>query len=242
MEKKQKLFIYDRKEMIVLLLLGVVVSAFAFTLGVHLGKRVTPPLSEQMAQKEAQEEQGTEALPATEEALPDQAELNDKAAQAARVADAAMEDTLKDEVNKTGIQVETPKAVSLPSETKHTESQAAHRETKHSEPKESAKAQGSASAPVTAKKAPAPSAASPSSSGGFAIQVGSFPSESEAQTAKDEFDSQGQSSVLRPVDLGSKGRWFRVLVGNYPTPLAAQKAGNQLKAEGKISSFVVSPR
>ena len=40
MEQKQRFFIYDRKEMGVLLFLGVMVAIFAFTLGVHLGKKV----------------------------------------------------------------------------------------------------------------------------------------------------------------------------------------------------------
>ena len=38
---KQSLFIYDRKEMVVLSLLVVMISFFTFTLGVHLGKRLT---------------------------------------------------------------------------------------------------------------------------------------------------------------------------------------------------------
>ena len=40
MTEKAKIFIYERREMTVLLILGVLVAFFAFTLGVHLGKEV----------------------------------------------------------------------------------------------------------------------------------------------------------------------------------------------------------
>ena len=42
MERKKRLFIYEGKELTVLVILGSTVAAFAFTLGVHLGKRVSP--------------------------------------------------------------------------------------------------------------------------------------------------------------------------------------------------------
>ncbi len=107
MEQKQRFFIYDRREMGVLVILGVMVAVFAFTLGVHLGKRVGP--------------KGYVAAPGDAEpvvTLPDQVpnrqELTEQAKGAQQAADESLNQALHDEVARTGIKLDTPRQVELP--------------------------------------------------------------------------------------------------------------------------------
>src|ERR1700733_14372557 len=111
MEQKQRLFIYDRREVVILVTLGLMVAAFAFTLGVHLGKKVT----------------GKVALSATAEVpqtgtlqdnLPNRQELTEQARGAQQAADDELSHTLHEEVEKSGIKLKTPRQVDLPSQAK----------------------------------------------------------------------------------------------------------------------------
>src|SRR6476620_4017053 len=110
-EQKQRFFIYDRKEMGVLLLLGVLVAVFAFTLGVHLGKRV-----EQKPSTPAPHEAPTEAVavPTVPDQLPNRQELTEQSKGAQQAADETLSQALHEEVARTGIKLDTPKQTQLP--------------------------------------------------------------------------------------------------------------------------------
>lgn len=118
MEKKQRFFIYDRKEVGVLMLLGVMVAVFAFTLGVHLGKRVTG------GKAAAPHAAATEGVTPVAEA-PTHAETEQAMTQPTAVPpamSAASEDAVNqathDEVTRTGIKLEDSKQLELPEKTK----------------------------------------------------------------------------------------------------------------------------
>src|SRR4051812_45531783 len=111
MEQKQRLFIYGRKEMAVLILLGVMVALFAFTLGVHLGKRVMG--------KGALHAIGEHAPVGTiSDQVPSKPELKDQARGAQQASDEAIQKAVHDEVAKTGLKLDNPKTLELPKETK----------------------------------------------------------------------------------------------------------------------------
>lgn len=108
MEQKQRFFIYDRKELWVLVLLGVMVAIFAFTLGVHLGKRVTTQTNV------AHNGEVTPVQTLPDETLSKQ-ELSDEAKHAEKTADETLHESAYEEVNKTGIKLDQAKPTELPS-------------------------------------------------------------------------------------------------------------------------------
>ena len=79
---------------------------------------------------------------------------------------------------------------------------------------------------------PAPSA------GGYAVQLTSQRSEAEAQSAfhtlSAKYSSQlgGHEPIVRRVDLGDKGVYYRALIGPYASKEAAATMCSSLKAAG----------
>src|SRR4051794_32513079 len=111
MERKQRLFIYDRKEIAVLIALGILVAFFAFTFGVHMGKRVTPKAV--TANSSDAKTADTRA-----DAIPGRQDLMDQAREAPEDADQAMEKSLKEEVSKSGVKLDTSRQMDLPKKPK----------------------------------------------------------------------------------------------------------------------------
>jgi hypothetical protein len=95
-------------------------------------------------------------------------------------------------------------------------------------------------APVAvASAAPTAGVAAPASgAGGYAVQVTSQRSESEAQTAFRELQAKypdqlgGREPIIRRADLGEKGVYFRALVGPFASSEQAAGLCSGLKAAG----------
>lgn len=97
-------------------------------------------------------------------------------------------------------------------------------------------------APARATRAPtrlAPQASRPAAaSGGFAVQVSSRRSEADAQAAVHRMQSRfasvigSQPVMVRRVDLGAKGVYYRAMVGPFSTSNEASKLCSRLKAAG----------
>jgi len=91
---------------------------------------------------------------------------------------------------------------------------------------------------VVAAPAPIAPRAAPSSSGKYAVQLSSRRSQSEAETAfrglKAKFPSQlgSRQSIIRKVDLGKKGVYYRAMVGPFATSDEANQLCSKLKAAG----------
>src|SRR5687768_1489129 len=107
MDQRQKLFIYDRKEMAVLVLLGIMVALFAFTLGVHLGKRVGSGTLADHADE-------VKAAQTVADALPDRQDFVEHGDGVATAVDETLNQALHEEVARTGIKLDTPRQVELP--------------------------------------------------------------------------------------------------------------------------------
>jgi hypothetical protein len=94
-----------------------------------------------------------------------------------------------------------------------------------------------ASAPVQTAPTAAHSAAA-SAAGGYAVQVSSRRSEAEAQAAmrslKSKFSGQigSHQSMIRRVDLGQKGVYYRAMLGPFGSADEAGKVCSSLKAAG----------
>jgi hypothetical protein len=95
------------------------------------------------------------------------------------------------------------------------------------------------SAPVRAAAPAAPARAAPAtSSGGYAVQVSAQRSEAEAQAAfrsmQAKYPSQlgSREPMIRRVDLGEKGIYFRAMVGPFASGNEATQVCSSLKSAG----------
>lgn len=236
MEQKQRLYIYDRKEMVILIFLGVLVASFAFTLGVHLGKRVpTPTATEHAAEPKP--------IESAQDSVPNRQELQDHQADAAGSVDETLSQTLHDEVTRTGIKLDTPRQVDLPKKLKPAAPE------KHATPEKHAPAKSETHAPAHEAAKPAghevaltavAASRREAPSGKFTLQVGSYNSVSEAKDQVDAMEALGLKPLLRAADIKNRGRWYRVYLGGYPSAADAEKAGSRYVVQHVIESFVVS--
>ena len=91
---------------------------------------------------------------------------------------------------------------------------------------------------VVAAPTPIAPAAATGGAGGFAVQVSSQRSEAEAQAAfrslQGKYPTQlgGKQAIVRRVDLGDKGIYFRAMVGPFANGSAATDLCSSLKAAG----------
>ena len=213
MEQKQRLFIYDRKEMIVLVLLGVMVAVFAFTLGVHLGKALPEKSTGALA--------GAPPLAATvPDQLPNRQELTEQAKSAPQVADETLNQSLHDEVTTIGMKLETPRQVDLPRKTRS--------------------ANGGATAGSTADILNIAAAQRVAPDGKFTLQIGSYPNLVEAKDQVDSMEALGLKPWLREAQVKGKGRWFRVFLGGFTAKDEAEQAGQRYRTRHMIESYIVS--
>ena len=81
-------------------------------------------------------------------------------------------------------------------------------------------------------------AAAPASGGSYAVQVSSQRSEAEAQAAFQSLQAKypgqlgGKQAVIRKVELGEKGTYYRAMVGPFGDANAANELCSGLKAAG----------
>jgi cell division septation protein DedD len=92
-------------------------------------------------------------------------------------------------------------------------------------------------APSPAQTASSQSAPAPQRSGDFVLQIGSYPSEADANASWQTYKSghaavAGYAPDVQKADLGSKGTWFRLRVGPFASLSEASAACAKLKAQG----------
>lgn len=224
MENKRKFFIYDRKEVGILILLGVGVSLFAFTLGVHLGKQVTPPpVVEEAAHAP------TEKVDTDTPALPSRTEISEQVKNVPGAVDDALDQSLRDEIVRNGLQLSTPKPLNYPDKTV-TEKKQAHAAAPVEAPK---------SAPAVPEKKTETTTKPAARGVHYALQVGSYPKESDAKDQLPTFSNLGLPVQIKQVEIEGKGTWYRILVGEFPSIKEADSAGKAYQADHKISDYRV---
>lgn len=95
-----------------------------------------------------------------------------------------------------------------------------------------------AKAPAAAPAPPREVAAPKTSAGGsFVVQVAATKDQAEAKRLVDKLKGKGFATASERADLGAKGVWYRVVVGPYGDQAAADKAAAQLKQQ-KLSAIV----
>jgi len=261
MDKRNRLFIYDRREMFVLILLSVMVALFAFTLGVHLGKRVSPG-PDAASSKVIQP---TEPVETQEDSLPNRQDLSEQAPAADPAADEALGRSLHEEVARSGIQLDRARPIELPQEKVKS---AVRKGMRKAKPPSSAAPQavpvptltptGSSNNAANGAVKPAEknsetfgeTAANPAVAasrreappGRYTLQVGSFPSLDDARASVEALETVGLRPFLRGVEIPKKGRWFRIYLGGYANREEAQLAGKRYVSEQMIESYLVANR
>ncbi len=222
-----RLLIYDRREMTVLILLGVMVALFAFTLGVHLAKRVGGPVHVGA--------HGADSLPAgtTTDKIPEPGDLTEQSKGAQNAVDDTMEQALHDEVQRSGLKLDQSRQVDLPRKAR------AKAEPEAAEPAHAAEAHAKAPEAHEAHTKPAAPHAE-AATGKFTLQVGSHPNIQEANEQLAQLQKKGLPAFLSTAEIKGKGVWHRVFIGGYETKPAAEKAGQGFREQKLIESFVVN--
>jgi cell division protein FtsN len=246
----QKLFIYQRREMVVLIALGSVIGLFMFTLGVHLGKEVTPI--------EPPGDRDPKLVTSIADQIPTNQELIGPSKPTQQAVEESLDKTLHDEVAKMKLRLSPHFQTELPEKAKSHSAGAttlkpkspanedAHEKTpdQTSENKESNSEDPKrkvASVEETPKSHNSePTVKNHSENDPYLIQIGSFPNEQEAERKIEELKHNELQPFMKKVKVKGKGEWFRLYLGSYPTKLAAEKAGNLYIAEHKIKAFIVS--
>jgi cell division protein FtsN len=210
--KKARFFIYDRREVSILVLLAVMVAVFAFTLGVHLGKRAGTKVQPNLAMG-TDAEHKSEIAPALE-ATPTDEEIQARIRTQPPAAADLLAQATQEEVKRTGIKLDSPRQVSLPS-----------------------------SVEAGSKSADSPESPEPNASmKKYAIQIGSYPSLILAQLRVHELEGEGlKPVVIRKADVKGLGTRFRVMVGEFRTRQGAEKAGEIYRSEKKFDTFIIAP-
>lgn len=233
MEKKQRLFIYDRREVVTLVALGLMVAAFAFTLGVHLGKKVVTHGANGELTTETQ-------IPTLQDSIPNKQELKEQSKDAQDVADQELSRSLKQEVTQSGVTLKAARQVELPKKTKSKTGGATTLKAsalKDSEDKTDLKSLqkiGQTLNPAVQEK----TLAEPS--GKYTLQVGSYPTEAEAKERVDSLREHGLNPFLRQAEVKGLGLRYRLFVGGFASREEAEKSGKEYQAQHVIHSFLVS--
>ncbi len=258
-KSRQRMFIYDRKEVTVLTVLGVMVALFAFTLGVHLGKKVRGGLGSWTGPD-------AQSVDTATDKIPEPGDLTEQSKGAFGAVDDTLSHMLRDEVEKAGLKLDQGRQIELPKGTVSKEGGAtteykakdlaevpasqpadpAHSEVAApSAPKsESAHAAPKADSVPSAPKGSAPAQPVTSEatmpSGKFTLQVGSHPTLAESVEQMDRLKAQGLEAFRKSVDLKEKGLWHRVYLGGYASKEEAEKAGAKFRDQRLVESFVVT--
>ncbi len=257
------MFIYDRKEVTVLTVLGVMVALFAFTLGVHLGKKVRGGLGSWTGPD-------AQSVDTATDKIPEPGDLTEQSKGAFGAVDDTLSHMLRDEVEKAGLKLDQGRQIDLPKGTVSKEGGAtteykakdladapaaqAHSEAAAPAPKAEAlhaapKAEAAHAAPKADSVPSAPKGSAPTQptaseaampSGKFTLQVGSHPSLAESVEQMERLKAQGLEAFRKSVDLKEKGLWHRVYLGGYASKEDAEKAGAKFRDQHLVESFVVT--
>jgi cell division protein FtsN len=206
------------------------VSIFAFTLGVHLGKKV--------GLKGSSAGGDTAPVSTVADPLPNRQELTEQGKGAPQAVDESLNQTLHDEVGRTGVKIEVPRQVELPSESRATSAGATS--TVVSPDSKEAKAEPRDEKIPEAELASIPAALRPASEGEFTLQVGSHQTLDEARDQVDGIETLGFKPFLRAALVKGKGVWYRVFMGGFPSKESADKAGQRFQSQHVIESYVVT--
>jgi len=260
MADKPSLYVVEKKEVIILVVLFVLVTVLSFTLGVRYGESVGKKLAREQEQA-AREIGGSEAEPGSG-TLGKAGEHKDEAGSLEKPE---AEKGKKEESGEKADRSEKPdsKSEEKSEPPKNRESHSPEEAAKgsHAAPARGnvdknsdeyllnalkdagveapgGKAPKGAELPNEVKEAPA-KAPSKARSGSYVIQVGSHPTDNEANAQVRSLKArQVTAEILLPFK-DKQGEWHRVVISGFKSKKEAEKEATALKARGAIASYFI---
>lgn len=232
MSEKPSLYVVEKKEVVILVVLFVLVTVLSFTVGVRYGESVGKKAA--LEKHEAQEEVGGKEAEAIGGKLGETGHGESAPAHGETHAPDAHGEHAAEKPSET--------AKELPKEVKP-EVAAGKESDKNSDEyllnalKETGveppggKAPENSSLPQEVKKAPKP--------GTYVIQVGSHPTRSEAESQIRKLQTKNVKAEILAPFKDRQGEWHRVVLSGYKSKREAEREASQLKSKGAFSSFFV---
>lgn len=93
--------------------------------------------------------------------------------------------------------------------------------------------------PLTTSAPDAQSDRGEAAEAGFRIQVGSFKSHGDAKALQKKLIKAHFEGFIRDINLGERGRWFRVYTGPYKSKELAEEAIRKLQKELKVQGLLI---
>jgi cell division protein FtsN len=256
MADKPSLYVVEKKEVIILVVLFVLVTVLSFTLGVRYGESVGKKLAYEQEQA-AREIGGNEAEPGSG-SLGKSAEHKDEAG--------SLEKSEKGEKSEKEVKIETgekPEAKAEAPKARESHSPEEAAKGTHVAPGASrgnvdknsdeyllnalkdagveapgGKAPKDAELPAEVKEAPA-KAPSRARSGSYVIQVGSHPTENEANAQVRSLQGHHVAAEILAPFKDKQGEWHRVVISGFRSKKEADKEAVALKVHGSIASYFI---
>ena len=202
----------ERKQLILVVILILVVAGGSFSLGVMFGQRsdVAPGA----------------AVGTASSGLPAVAQIEPPPKPAEAVAAAKPEQlTFYDNLPK-GKQAPLGSGINLPPEQK------ANSTTSVKKPETVSASPPPKPSPKTVARPPA------AATGDLVVQIASFRTSQDAAKLADRLKTYGLTTFVESADLGEKGVWYRVLSGPFPSRENADKAVDFLREKERLSAIV----
>jgi DedD protein len=216
----------DSRQVVSLLVAGIVVVGAVFVLGVVVGKKLAasqrtdraPDLLSALDQKSAALERARAAPPLTF-----QEELVADAGTAQRPAPRA----------------EPPKPISKPSDSKAEAPKAAEKKLEVAAKPADGGAVATRAAPPASANKPAESAAP---SGPWTLQIGASQNREDAERIASRLREKGYAPYIVTAEVPGKGTFYRVRMGSFATREAAGRYLEDFRRETKSEAFVASTK
>lgn len=225
METKHELFVFNKKEVGVILMLLGLVALFSFTLGIKLGKRLGAAkpaeqaaiVASPLTAAKPKTEHAAEASKEDEESAPtlSEDEINPAAA-AEEKADAELEK----EIDKTHAGAGKILAMALPGEKKGV-------------------AKSTESGPAKAEPATHSQKTEQAANGKYTLQIGSYRTLKEATEQVSELKKKNLDAFYVEAQIPGKWTWYRVGVGVFANKGMAEKTAVRWKSAKALPPYIV---
>lgn len=249
MSDKPSLYVVEKKEVVILVILFVLVTVLAFTMGVKYGESVgrKATAEETSASKEHLAGQGEHMGGSLSEA--EHAEHDEHAA-APEHGEKAEAHGGHEAAEAHGEEAKSPEEHAKSSEKEHEKAEPAPKEGKkksaadHNSDEFLLNALKESGVQAPEDKAGAAASKLPDSvkapkAGSFVIQIGSFPTKKDAEQQMRLYRGHKlDASILAPIK-DKQGEWYRVSIGSYSNRTDAEKDAKLYKAKGLIKSYFV---
>ncbi|NUM88546.1 MAG: SPOR domain-containing protein [Bdellovibrionales bacterium] len=231
MSDKPSLYVVEKREVVILVILFVLVTVLSFTVGVKYGEsigrrtgRVEMEAEKEHRQQEADKQGGT--LGAGEAVSPQEVPAKAPEEQAGGHAEGhAVEPAASPEAH-------APDAPKLSNETVRAVDK------NSDEYLLKALRESGVETPVEKEKK-LPSDVKKVKPGSYVIQVGSYPTKRDADQMLASLRKKGVEALILPPFKDQQGEWYRVVVGSYSSRGGAEKDAKQMQGKGLVRSFFV---